>query len=143
MPAVDIGEGIRDREMDWGIHGKVKAGQADAAIFSDYDPGSSVAGDHKTKGIYWLAADKGPGSRRLGWERMRTLLSCAVGDMGYREEPGMFACVRCRQYKRRIPDTPRSEKDLDDIPTEVEDHLQDEVRYRARGKVTQVRSGNI
>lgn len=143
MPAIDIAEGIVDREQDWGLWGKVRAGPADASIFSDYDPGSSVAGDHKKKKIYWLACDKASGSRRLGWEKIRTLLSGAVGDMGYRDEPGMFACKRCRTFIRLMPDTPRDDKDLDDVPTEVEDHLQDEVRYRARDKVTQVTSQNI
>ena len=34
-----------------------------------------------------------------------------------------------------VPNLPRSEKDPDDVDTEVEDHIGDEVRYKILGQV--------
>jgi len=36
----------------------------------------------------------------------------------------------CRQFIRTIPTLPRSERDPDDVDTDAEDHIADEVRYR-------------
>lgn len=139
MFATDIGTGIIEREEEWGISDRVEPGPADTSIFDDYSPGKSVAGDMEEAGVEWTKADKGPGSRKQGWERVRKLLGGAIpqgeGEEKIRERPGLFICVRCEQFRRTFPVLPRSKKDLDDADTNAEDHLPDEVRYRVREKV--------
>lgn len=132
MLSVDIARGILEREEDFGILGRVRPGPADSSIFDDYEPGMSVAGDMKRIGVRWTAADKGPGSRKQGWEQLRKYLTNAMEP--YREEPGLFVLERCSEFQRTVPVLPRSDKDLDDVDTSAEDHIGDEVRYRLRRK---------
>lgn len=135
MLAGDIGKGILDREDDLGLKGRVKVGPADTSIFDDYEPGSSVAGDMEKAGVKWSRADKGPGSRKQGWEQIRKMLKAAKPKAGVgREEPGLFICERCTQFIRTVPVLPRCNKDPDDVDTTAEDHIGDEVRYRLRHK---------
>jgi hypothetical protein len=135
MLAIEIAEGIRDREARWGLK-SVKPGPADSSIFDDFEPGKSVAGDMSKRGIRWEPADKGPGSRAHGWEQMRKYLKAAIpGPEGVREAPGLFICRRCEDFIRTIPVLPRDDKKLDDVDTDAEDHIADEVRYRLREKV--------
>jgi hypothetical protein len=134
--STEIGEGIARRERDWGLVGRVAPGPADSSIFDDFEPGRSVAGDMQARGVRWTPADKGPGSRKHGWEQVRKALAGAVpGPEGVRETPGLFVCRRCEQFIRTIPVLPRDNRDLDDVDTDAEDHVADEVRYRLREKV--------
>lgn len=138
MMAREVGDGIRDRERDWAM-GHVLTGPADSSIFDQFEPGKSVAGDMEKAGVRWNRADKGPGSRKQGWEQTRKLLKAALpGSEGVREAPGLFICERCTQFLRTVPVLPRDEKDPDDVDTEAEDHVGDEVRYRVRHKRTDV-----
>lgn len=142
MLSSDIAQGILDREDDWGIKGRVKRGPADTSIFDDYEPGRSVAGDMESKGVKWERADKGPGSRKQGWEQIRKRLKAAIPKKGIgREEPGLFVCERCIHFLRTVPVLPRSDKDLDDVNTDAEDHIGDETRYRVRWKRKEIQSG--
>lgn len=140
MLAGDIAEGILDREEDYGIKGRVRIGPADTQIFDEYEPNKSVAGDMKKRGVRWDKADKGPGSRKQGWEQIRTLLKRAAA--GPREEPGLFVLERCRDFQRTVPVLPRDEKDMDDVDSDSEDHIGDETRYRLRHKERAVYSGD-
>lgn len=143
MLAVDVAEGILDREEDWGLEGRVKKGVADTNIFDDNN-GVSVARDMAKKGVSWDPADKGPGSRKQGWEQLRKLLKNGIppADGEPREEPGLFVMSRCEQWLRTVPVLPRDDKDLDDVDTDAEDHAGDETRYRIRHrpKVAKARS---
>ena len=135
MGAKEIAAGILAREREWGILGRVYPGPADTGIFDDYEPGKSVAGDMSATGVNWEHADKGPGSRKQGWEQMRKLMKAAIpGKDGTRDAAGLFVCYRCAQFLRTVPVLPRSEKDPDDGDTDAEDHAADEVRYRIRRK---------
>lgn len=49
---------------------------------------------------------------------------------GYRETPGLFFTERCSKAIQLFPIAPRDEKNMDDLNTESEDHLPDEVRYQ-------------
>ena len=81
------------------------------------------------RGVRWRPADKGPGSRKHGWEQLRKLLKNAVpGREGVREAPGLFVGERCRDFIRTFPVLPRSTKDLEDVDTNTEDHIGDSVR---------------
>ena len=141
MLSTEIAQGIVEREEEWGIRGRVKRGPADSSIFDDTEPGQSIAGNMKKHGVQWDHADKKAGSRKQGWEEMRKLFKAAIphiekGERSeqYREEPGLFIMERCRQFIRTIPVLPRSDKDLDDVNTNAEDHIGDETRYRVRFK---------
>jgi hypothetical protein len=143
MGAEDIGRGIVDRERSMGILGRVRVGPADSSIFDRYDAEKSVAGDMERVGVHWNPVDKGPGSRKQGWQQMRKLIRRAVPpEGGYREEPGLFVLESCRQFIRTVPPIPRDRKDPDDVDTDVEDHIADEARYRVRSRDTQIRTAS-
>jgi hypothetical protein len=133
MSAQEIAAGIKEREQEMGLWGKIKKGPADSAIFAKYDGTKSVAGDMaKGSGIYWDAIDKSSGSRHQGWEQIRKLLKNSIPVAGPREFPGLFVCERCEQFRRTVPCLSRKDNDPDDINTETEDHIGDETRYRCR-----------
>lgn len=133
----EIAEGIVQREREWGIWGRVQAGPADSSIFDQYEPGKSVAGEMGRRGVRWTAADKRPGSRKQGWQMLREFLAGAIpGKEGIRERPGIFVCASCDHFLRTVPTLPRSKKDQDDVDTDAEDHVADEVRYRIREKLS-------
>ena len=125
MLASDIAKGILEREMKMGIAGRVKPGPADSSIFDTQD-GHSIA--KSMEPVKWKAADKRPGSRKQGWERMRQMLTASMTFP--MEEPGLFIFENCTQFIRTIPVLPRSETDSEDIDTKAEDHIADETRYR-------------
>ncbi len=131
----DIARGIRDREDDMGLRGRVKPGPADSSIWDD-STGVSIESAMRAEGVSWEKADKGPGSRKQGWMVMRQLMKQAQPDQPGlpREKPGLFVCHRCSQFQDTVPYLPRLDRDLDDIDTEAEDHIADETRYRARRK---------
>jgi hypothetical protein len=143
MVAKDVAAGIIDREDDWGIRGRVKSGPADSSIFDDSngfagdDGGAkSIANDMKSAGVTWLPADKGPGSRKQGWEQIRKRLKDSLPPArGIREEPGIFVMDWCQQTIETLPVMPRDDKDLDDVDTESEDHIGDAWRYKVRKKL--------
>lgn len=152
----DIAPGIVRRERDWGIHERVRPGPADLSIFDHYAPGKSVAGDMKKAPhrVRWLRSDKGPGSRKQGWQQIRKLLKAAIPAqkldpatnlplVGFtpppRKDPALFVCQRCDQFIRTMPALPRDGKDPDDVDTKSEDHIGDEVRYRVRRRGNEFR----
>lgn len=149
MDAKDVGRGILKRETDMVesglISGRVKPGTADSAISSS-DNGPTVQSDMLAVGVDWALADKSPGSRKQGWLIMRRLFRAALNlddegkpRVGPREEPCMRFFRTCSHAIELIPSMSRDDKDLDDIDTDAEDHIADEVRYRARNKVQATR----
>jgi hypothetical protein len=140
--ASDIARGIRQREANWKLLDRVKAGPADSSIF-DAENGNCIATDMAKKvrledgrevsGVLWTRADKRPGSRKTGWEQLRRVLANAERPPeGVREAPGLFVFRHCEQFIRTFPSLPRDEKDPDDVDSKVEDHIGDEARYRVR-----------
>ncbi|UZT28675.1 terminase large subunit [Vibrio phage 033B] len=139
MLAKQVSQGIVERELKWGLYGKVKPGPADSAIFTE-ENGNCIAADMRRKvvvngqqykGIDWEHAIKKAGSRKFGWELMRNAIANAQPeDIGMpRENPGVFVFRNCQQTIRTVPSLPRSSKDLDDVDTDAEDHIADEFRY--------------
>lgn len=137
--ASEIAKGIVEREVAMGVYGRVSQGPADGSIF-DVVNGSSIAGDMQKQvrldngkvynGIQWGRADKSAGSRVHGWEKCRTYLRNAIPPKtGVREYPGLFAFNTCVHYAELFPILPRDEIHTDDVDTESEDHIGDEVRY--------------
>lgn len=144
MLAADISAGIVQREIDWGIQPRVKRGPADSQIYNE-ENGLSYAKEmarpvkisgRQYPGALWLPANKKPGSRVPGWDKIRAMLLATIPQEGMREDPGLFITENCEQFLRTIPSLPRDENNPDDADTKVEDHVADEVRYvvYSRGK---------
>lgn len=140
MLAKDIAIGIKMREAAMGLAGRVRPGPADASIF-DEENGNNIGRDMKNAGVAFEPADKGPGSRKQGWEQVRKRLRAALNldeedkPRGKpREEPALYVVDSCKDFLRIVPHIPRDDVDPDDVDTDVEDHNADELRYRVRFK---------
>lgn len=150
MLAVDVAKGVIERELLWGIHGHVLRGPADSSIY-DMENGVSIGLDMEKKvrvngriytGVSWERADKRPGSRKAGWELMRTMIKAAHPNNGLpRETPGLFVMDHCKHVIRTVPVLPRDEKDLEDVDTDAEDHCGDALRYAVRERRGNAGSG--
>lgn len=128
MTDSEIGRGIVERERQLGLWGRVEPGPADASIFSA-DPGqTSPAAAMAALGVRFVPSDKSPGSRKRGWSIMRQMLKEAGKERP--EGPGLWVTELCTQFIRIVPALPRSDKDLDDVNTDAEDHPGDEARYQ-------------
>ncbi|MBA3589671.1 terminase family protein [Methylibium sp.] len=133
MLATEIARGVLEREREMArpggiLHGHTVApGPADSAIYAT-ENGACIADDMARVGCRWTPAMKGPGSRINGWERMRRLL--ADGKQRPMERPGLLVFATCRHFLRTVPVLPRDSSKSDDIDTDAEDHIADEVRYR-------------
>lgn len=124
MTASNVARGIVEREAAMGV--KFKPGPADSAIY-DVTDDVSIAQNMEKAGVRWTRADKRPGSRKNGWELIRSRLEASIEG---NERPGIFIMERCRYFIRTVPSLPRDDKNPDDIDTEAEDHIADETRYR-------------
>lgn len=122
-----IAKGIKEREKARFVDRCVHPGPADSSIF-DVQDGHSIATSFEKAGVKWLPANKGPGSRKNGWELMRERFGHAKRHAN--EHAGLFVVEHCRDFLRTIPALPRDEKKPDDIDTAAEDHIADETRYR-------------
>lgn len=108
---------------------RVHPGPADSSIYDVDDTESqSIGRTMEAHGVYWLSADKSPGSRKNGWEQLRELLTEAAKPAP--ESPGLWVFNTCVQFIRTVPVLPRDERKPDDIDTKAEDHIGDESRYR-------------
>jgi len=148
--ATDISVGIIERQLAMGINDRVRPGPADNSIY-DTENGNSIAADMKKKtranglmypGIEWTRSDKSPGSRKHGWEATRTMLKNSIKpETGVREKPGIFVFNTCTHFLDLFPILPRDETDPDDVDTEAEDHIGDEVRYKILSTSTGAKPG--
>jgi hypothetical protein len=125
--ATEIAREILSAEKAMGIHGRVRSGPADSAIFA-VENGTSIADDMARVGVAWEPCEKGPGSRANGLERVRQYLKASLASP--MEQPGLFFFSTCRHSIRTIPVLPRDAKKIDDVDTDAEDHAFDMVRYR-------------
>jgi hypothetical protein len=131
MLATNVAKKIIEKEqlMDgsvWEKGHRVMPGPADSSIF-DIENGNCISDDMAKAGCHWERADKSPGSRVQGWEKLNDLLENAVvGD----DDPHFYVFETCRQWIRTTPTLPRSEVDPDDVETTAEDHPGDGTRYR-------------
>lgn len=128
MLAVEIARGIVEREAEWPL--EVEAGPADSSIF-DAENGVCIADDMAAESVGWLEADKSPGSRVTGWERLRKLLKASLQKP--MEDPGLFVFSNSAQWIRTVPVLPRDQRKPDDVDTHAEDHAGDATRYRIMG----------
>lgn len=109
----------------------INPGPADANIWNGVQ-GKRIIDDFSKEGVQWVKADNRPGARITGWSRLRDMLCASTKEN--MEDPGMFVFSTCRNFIRTVPVLPRDEKKPDDVNTEVEDHVGDDVRYRVLSK---------
>ncbi|MFZ9311748.1 MAG: hypothetical protein ACO24O_09650, partial [Arenimonas sp.] len=126
--ARDIAAGILERERAAGWN--VQPGPADSAIYAE-ENGNCIARDLAAGGAYFIPSEKGAGSRKAGWEKMRQYLAAALQSP--MEMPGLVVFENCIQWLRTVPTLPRDEKNRDDVDTDAEDHAADETRYMLMG----------
>lgn len=77
-------------------------------------------------GVEWTNSDKKAGSRVNGLQLVRDRLKATESN----EEPGLYFMDNCRACLATLPVLPRDAKNEDDIDTDSEDHIYDDVRYR-------------
>jgi hypothetical protein len=114
------------REQGW-INKTVRAGPADNAIFNEERKDvDSIAAEMAREGVGWERSNKNPGTRHQGLQLVRERLERALTNDG----PGLYFMEHCRCAIQQLPVLPRDPDDLDDVDSEAEDHLYDEMRYR-------------
>lgn len=142
MLSGEVAKNIILTEMRNEYYGRVRAGIADSAIFSQED-GHCIADEMRSRiriddryypGLTWIGANKKSGSRSVGWELIRKRLRNSVpekvnGITLPREKPGLFFFNTCRECLRTIPDLEKDPKKDFDLDTNSEDHLADALRY--------------
>lgn len=116
------------------------AGPADSSIYTVED-GKCIADEMSNLGVSWVPANKGPGSRIAGWEKMRRMFNAAHERP--MEKPGLLVFETCRHFIRTIPVLPRDPKNEDDVDTDAEDHIGDATRYRLISDGGEVGTGRI
>ena len=95
-------------------------GIADPAIWQE-NGGESIAQTMEQNGIYWNKADH----ERLGG-KMQCHYRLAFDEDG---RPMFYVFKNCRHFIRTIPTLVYSETKVEDINTDMEDHIYDEWRY--------------
>lgn len=125
--AAHIARKIIEVEEQLRLRGRVRPGPADSSIY-DVENGQCIADDMARMQVLWTRANKGPGSRKNGFQLMRDRLRASLASPI--EEAGLFVFENCRHFIRTVPVLPRDEREPDDVDTKSEDHVADETRYR-------------
>ena len=141
MPVDEIARGMVERLKRWGLSKRCRLGVADNSIFDEIN-GYCTNDVFLRYGIHFEAAAKGPHSRVEGWTQFVMRLKATIPDeTGYRENPGFYIVgENCPQFLRTVVTLPRDENNPDDVDTESEDHVGDEIRYRLRWHAVRMRS---
>lgn len=122
MEAEQVAENIVQIEKhDPNLHNKLIIGVADPAIFSDQGSGSTIAALFSKHGVYF---GKGDNARLAGKMQYHSRLAFDQNGL-----PMYYVFRSCRDYIRTTPNLVYSEKNVEDIDTEGEDHIYDESRY--------------
>lgn len=131
MSAKKIALGIVEYEktlmkLGW-IKTKPLAGPADNQIRNVMEEDvDTIELKFAKQGILWERSDKSPGSRKNGLQLARDRLEASIDNEG----PGLYFMDNCRASIGILPTLPRDEDNLDDVDTDAEDHIWDDVRYR-------------
>ena len=121
--AHQIADRILAREQQFGR--KVHPGPGDGIW--DGSRGKSIADQMAEKGVHFQNPDMKQKDRVAGWEKVRQALQAARDWPP--EKPGLWVAETCRHFIRTVPVLPRDEAKPDDVDSEAEDHVADEVRY--------------
>lgn len=131
LSASDIAKGIVEKERDlfngkW-ISSRVEGGPADGQIYSVREKDvNTIATKMADEGVDWIEADKSPGSRINGLQLVRDMLENSCREEG----PGLYFMDNCLATLATVPVLPRDEDRMDDVDTDAEDHIYDDIRYR-------------
>jgi hypothetical protein len=134
LPIIRVAKNILQKEKQMRDSGlissstRIHPGPADTNIFTDDGRSSAHASEMAQQGVQWVRADKSPGSRRMGAEKLRARLIASLKSP--MEDPGIFIFDNCRDWIRCVPVLPRNPDDPDDVDSDAEDHNYDETRYR-------------
>jgi len=125
----DKGLKLTNEEMAIGIYDLTKdldviQWVADPSIFRDQSGPSIFKQFSKVRRLPFKPADN---ERIAGWQSMRGLMAEAAKEIP--ENPGLWVFKTCREWIRTIPSLLRDDKDMEDIRTDMEDHIADETRY--------------
>lgn len=124
LTAEEVGRGIAERENS----DMMAYGVLDPAAFSE-DGGPSIAERMARATGYkvnFRRADNARVSQRGamgGWDQMRSRMK------GDGERPGMFVFSTCKDFIRTVPLLQHDPDRPEDLDTDAEDHVADEVRY--------------
>lgn len=131
LSAKEIARGIKEREKElleqgW-IQTRVRPGPADNQISNVNEKDTeSIKKKMADEGVEWTESDKRPGSRINGLQLIRDRLEASKTGEG----PGLYFMDNCRAAIATLPVLPRDEDNEDDVDSEAEDHVYDDVRYR-------------
>jgi hypothetical protein len=101
-------------------------GPADSAIY-EVRNGDSIGAEIERYGVRFEAANKGPGSRVAGWQKLGGMMLAARKTP--MEDAGFFVFDTCRNWLRTTPTLARDLKNPDDVDSTQEDHFGDLTRY--------------
>ena len=110
-----------EREHPW-LKGKTITGVADPAIFKE-DGGFRIADAAFDHGISF---EPGDNSRIPGWDQVRYRLQFDENGC-----PRMYIFTNCKDTIRTIPMLQHDEHIVEDLDSDGEDHIADEIRYAA------------
>lgn len=108
-----------EREHPW-LKGKTIQGVADPAIWEG-SHGISIVEEADKRGIWF---EKGNNDRIAGWMQVRERLK--FDEKGFAM---MYIFENCEEFTRTIPLMMFDEHKPEDLDTDLEDHVADEVRY--------------
>lgn len=116
-----IAKAIKEiEESDPNLKGRTISAVADPAIFQE-NGGKSIADSFMEAGVYW---EKGDHTRIPG--KMQCHYRLAFDENGI---PMFYCFSNCKDFIRTVPELIYSETKVEDINTEMEDHIYDEWRY--------------
>ncbi len=105
---------------DPNLAGRKIMGVADPAIFAS-DGGESVADIMARNQVYW---DKGDHKRLPGKMQIHDRLAFDAAGA-----PMLYVFSACRHFIRTVPGLVYAQTDVEDVDTQGEDHIYDELRY--------------
>jgi len=131
-----LAEAIRDLCGEWNVKPQ---GTADDAIFARVRGvgAATIADEFSHGGVRFSPANKG--SRKAGWQRMRTLLSQA----GSPDLPGLYLSRGCTYAWDTLPVLARDPRDPEDVDSDAADHAADALRYGVIWTPVKARQGSF
>ncbi len=108
-----------EREHPW-LGGKQITGVADPAIW-DASRGESVAQTAERCGVYF---ERGDNRRVAGWMQLHNRLSFDANGI-----PMLYVFSTCQEFLRTVPQLQYSRTHVEDVDSDMEDHIADETRY--------------
>lgn len=120
--AAKVAQAIKQiEEQDVNLKGRSIMGVADPAIFTEDGSGQSISAIMQKYGVYF---SRGDNARLAG--KMQYHYRLAFDEDGI---PMFYVFQSCKNFIRTVPNLVYSERNVEDIDTDGEDHIYDESRY--------------